>query len=247
METSKGDVLSPEIKSKFPIPVKLIGIESNKTIEATLSVGEIIGKGESGIVREAEVIFIKGEKSRKYTVAIKTYIGQDESKMSGIPSSVSKEAYNEGYELQLIYYSVLKRIGANVIPTFRIAKDSNEDIIGIVMTNLELKPIDTRSEVTSVTSTKTDLKGGILSYIERSKDKHLANNIGLELDKDSWMLQYSTRWNGLGNVIPTSIISDIIGIKISDKRLFNEFLRRKGNEDILKEVNRHPSLRIQIG
>ncbi|MEI6462281.1 MAG: hypothetical protein WCO33_01260 [bacterium] len=247
MGTLPGDVLTPEVNSNSHISVKLIGIESRSPLEAELSIGKNIGEGESGIVREAEVVFKKDNKTRKYPVAIKTYIGQDKSRISGIPSEVSNEAYNEGYKMQLIYYRILKRIGANVIPTFRIARNVEGNDIGIVMTNLALNSLDTKSEVITVTSTKTDLNGSRISYMERSKDRILAKRIGLELDKDSWMLQYSNKWNGLGKLIPSSVISDIIGIKISDKRLLSEFLKRKGNEDIYQEVNMHPLFRIQIG
>lgn len=44
------------------IPVLLLGQENKREIRADLSIGRILGEGESGIVREAKIKVTRGEK-----------------------------------------------------------------------------------------------------------------------------------------------------------------------------------------
>lgn len=235
-ETGEGQS-KYEVDADSDIPVRLLGLESKRTIRADLSIGRILGEGESGIVREARIKFTRGEKEREYPVAIKTYRRQDAERKDVKQAEVNMvRNRNEAYREQLVYYEALRRIGVNVIPTFRLAQGEDGNILGIVMTNLETSPLDAKSKVSRVTTTKTDMIGGRLTSTSRGRDLVLARNIGLALEADSWMLQYSSRWSGLGLLVPQPVVSDLIGVRIEKPHLFNTFLLRGENRDLKAEA-----------
>lgn len=152
---------------------------------------------------------------------------------------------NDAYREQFVYYEALRKIGANVIPAFRLAQGEDGNILGIVMTNLEASPLDAKSKVSRVTTTKTDMVGRRLTSAKRKRDLVLARSIGLALEEDSWMLQYSSRWNGLGLLVPQPVVSDLIGVKITEPNLFKKFLLRGENESLYVEA-RKTALAIKL-
>ena len=247
MSEIKGPPLNQEAKESNYGSIKLISLKGERQIEAILSTGEVLGEGESGVVREAWLEFTRNGKKRKYPVVIKTYRQQDEDLRYGkdIDPKMAK-ARNDAYRGQLFYYECLRRVGVNVIPTFRLAQGEGGNILGIVMTNLNIKPLDAKSEVVDVSTTKTDTLASQLTSFSRRRDLALAKKIGLGLEHDSWMLQYSNRWKGLGLVIPQPVVSDIIGVKIEDKHLFNEFLSQADNEDLKEEAVKNWVLKLKL-
>lgn len=236
----------PEIINNAPIPVKLATLKGGRDIEASLTRGDVVGEGESGFVREAWVSISHNGKERRYPVVIKTFREQDEEINQGKFTSEFTSKRNSAYDAQLILYEALRRQGANVISTFRLAIVQDGAVLGIVMTNLAIASLDLESKVSSVDTTKTSTLGSSLTTFSRRKDMALARKIGLRLDKDSWMLQYSSGWLGLGRFIPRPVLSDLIGIKIEDPSLFNGFLKKAGNEDLRDKVNNNLPMKISL-
>lgn len=216
--------------SERSIPVSLVTLKGTRTIEGNLTVGEEMGRGESGSVREATITITQDEKTREVPLVLKSYTDQEKN-------SELQESYNRAYESQLVYYEALRRSKVDVIPTFRLAQDHEGNTLGIVMTNLTVSSLSGH-EVSKVTTSKDDAQGNFASAVGQKKDQKKAEKVGLHLDSDSWMLQYSDRWKGLGKLIPQPVVSDIIGIKISNKKRFEEFLSQEENQDLLAEAKR---------
>lgn len=213
-------------------PVVLMALKGGKDIKADLSIGRVIGQGESSVVKEGGLKFNKGDRERIYPIAFKAYRSQAEGRKE--ESDAAIYIRNNAYKAQLMYYEILRRLGVNVIPTFRVAHDNDNNALGIVMTNLEVMPLDGKSEVVNVDTTKTDSWGHEATSLSRKKDRRLAGKAGLGLHRDSWMLQYSTRWKNLGRILPKAVVSDVIGVRIDNSNKFRQFLTK--NPDLFEQA-----------
>lgn len=237
MVEGEEDIPLEESRGREFIPVRLASLQrGGSDIETELSIGGELDRGESGVVRGATIRLWKGDRSREYPVALKRYLGQEEEQ-----GGVDPKHYNNAYEAQLVYYEALRRAGVRVIPTFRLAKGEDGNTLGIVMTNLEVKLLDPKATVGTVESSR---KREGLPSLARWMDRERAKSIGLELAEDSWMLQYSDRW--VGRVVPRSVVSDIIGIKIWSRDVFNRFLDQPENRDLAKIALTNPVFVLEL-
>ena len=207
--------------------VQLESLKGIRKVDAEISMGDTIGEESSGIVRQAVVRIIKGDNIKEYPVAVKSYHDQEDK-----PELTAD--FNRAYKSQLVLWEALRRAEVNVIPTFRLARNESGNILGIVMTYLQLKSL-TDKEIDRVTTSKADIRGNLMSQLSQKQDRRKAEGLGLKLANDSWMLQYSKYW-GFASPMPKAVVSDIIDIEIADRDKFKIFLSKEENADLLAET-----------